>query len=247
MPQFQPPSAPIPPHLRTAADDSDDEENTADNDAALRRTVVQDATGPPGMDGMDEMMDLAMPYGMGMHVRPRPMPGGAGAGGAGAGGDDDDATERAFLEAAMKESLDAPQPSMADEDDPLLAEAIQASLRAADDDADAGAEQDSRSMIERFPALRAQLEAEQRAAAGGGGHDGMAAAMAAAMGGDFDDFAPSSQTWQPPAPASPGTLEARRVRQEQVSACALSFCAAACVLLLHHVYHMRQHTSLTSP
>jgi len=136
---------------------------------------------------------------------------------------------------------------MADEDDPLLAEAIQASLRAADDDADAGAEQDSRSMIERFPALRAQLEAEQRAAAGGGGHDGMAAAMAAAMGGDFDDFAPSSQTWQPPAPASPGTLEARRVRQEQVSACALSFCAAACVLLLHHVYHMRQHTSLTSP
>ena len=105
MPQFQPPSAPIPPHLRTAADDSDDDENTADNDAAVRRTVAQDATGPPGMDGMDEMMDLAMPHGMGMHARPRPMPGGAGAGGAGAGGDDEDATERAFLEAAMKESL----------------------------------------------------------------------------------------------------------------------------------------------
>lgn len=119
----------------------------------------------------------------------------------------------------MKESLDAPQPAMDDEDDPLLAEAIQASLRGADADADAdgaaGAQEDTRSMIERFPALKAQLEAEQRAAAGGGGQEGMAAAMAAAMAGDFD-FAPqSSQPWQPPAPASPGTLEARRVREEQ--------------------------------
>ena len=55
------------------------------------------------------------------------------------------------------------QPAMADEDDPLLAEALAASLR---DGAGAeggggagggGTEEDTRSMIERFPALRAQV------------------------------------------------------------------------------------------
>jgi hypothetical protein len=44
----------------------------------------------------------------------RGLGGGAG-GGCSAGPGDDDDTDRAFLEAAMKESLDAPQPAMADE------------------------------------------------------------------------------------------------------------------------------------
>ena len=52
------------------------------------------------------------------------------------------------------------------QDDPLLAEAIQASLRDAGTDGGAGAggggsdrtEEDTRSMLERFPALKAQVE-----------------------------------------------------------------------------------------
>jgi len=121
----------------------------------------------------------------------------------------------------MKESLDAPQPAMGDEDDPLLAEAIQASLRDAGTDGGAGAggggsdrtEEDTRSMLERFPALKAQLAAEQRAAEGGG-DAGMAAAMAAAMS-EFEFDEQGARPWQPPPPPSPGTLEARRVREEQ--------------------------------
>jgi molybdenum-dependent DNA-binding transcriptional regulator ModE len=52
---------------------------------------------------------------------------------------------------------------MADEDDPLLAEALAASLResaSADGGSGgggAGMEEDTRSMIERFPALKAQV------------------------------------------------------------------------------------------
>ena len=69
-------------------------------------------------------------------------------------------------QAAMKESLDAPQPAMADEDDPLLAEAIRASLVETEGGAEGGAEGATDAveppLIQRFPALKAQLEAEQR-------------------------------------------------------------------------------------
>ena len=130
-------------------------------------------------------------------------------------------------QAAMKESLDAPQPAMADEDDPLLAEAIRASLVETEGGAEGGAEGATDavepSLIQRFPALKAQLEAEQRAAGGiGAGMTGdgvdadaaMAAAMAAAAGFDFEEDG-RDRGWQPPAPPSPATLEARRVREEQ--------------------------------
>ena len=144
-------------------------------------------------------------------------------------------------QAAMKESLDAPQPAMADEDDPLLAEAIRASLVETEGGAEGGAEGATDAveppLIQRFPALKAQLEAEQRAAGGiGAGMTGMtedgvdadaamAAAMAAAAGFDFEEDGAfgdgRDRGWQPPAPPSPATLEARRVREEQD---AVSFC-----------------------
>ena len=128
----------------------------------------------------------------------------------------------------MKESLDAPQPAMADEDDPLLAEAIRASLVETEGGAEGGAEGATDavepSLIQRFPALKAQLEAEQRAAGGiGAGMTGDGvdadAAMAAAAGFDFEEDGAfgdgRDRGWQPPAPPSPATLEARRVREEQ--------------------------------
>ena len=230
-PQFRPPSAPIPPHLRTSSG-SDDDDDLEDADADLRRLMQLSAAEGRGVSAEDarlqevvnasraamqgDMPDWGAPHSAGMAGR-REVGAGSDAGGA-----EDDATDRAFLEAALKESLDAPQPAMGDEDDPLLAEAIQASLRegASGDAAGAGggasAQEDTRSMIERFPALKAQLEAEQRAAAGvGGGNDATAAAMAAAMAGmgDFDFDAGGSRG--PPPPPSPGTLEARRVREEQ--------------------------------
>ena len=122
--QFRPTSAPIPQHHRTGGairHDSDEE--------------TFDAFDAPPRDHMMDFGGSALPHGqgMGMGIGMRGLGGGAG-GGRSAGPGDDDDTDRAFLEAAMKESLDPPQPAMADEDDPLLAEAIQASLREAGGD-----------------------------------------------------------------------------------------------------------------
>jgi hypothetical protein len=120
-PQFRPPTAPIPPHLRASSGSEDDEDTADAADVELRRMMQLSAAEGRGLSAEearlqevvnasrsampDPMQDLGLPHGAGM-ARLRAE--GAGAG-AGAGVGDDDATDAAFLEAALKESLDAPQ------------------------------------------------------------------------------------------------------------------------------------------
>ena len=144
-------------------------------------------------------------------------------------GDDDEA---AFMEAAIMASLEQAQPAADDEDDPLLAQALKASLETdATDPAAAAAASGP-----LFPHLRAQQEAEARAAArlqaGGGaafgpgdyeplsfagagagvaGFPGAADFPAEFLYDDDDIGAPPP----PPRPVSEHTLESRRLRQDQ--------------------------------
>ena len=101
--------------------------------------------------------------------------------------------EQAFLEAAIKESLEQPQPAADDDDDPLLAEAMRASM-AQDANAPEGAAPGG-ALADRFPHLRAQQEAEEQR---------LAAAAAAA-----------ARRSAPGLPASGEVLESRMMREEQ--------------------------------
>jgi hypothetical protein len=139
-------------------------------------------------------------------------------------GDDEEA---AFIEAAIMASLEQAQPAASDEDDPLLAQALKASLEADTDPAAAAAAAAAAATAgPLFPHLRAQQEAEARAAtrqrnegAGFAPGDfdpalfgGGAAGLPDGFFFDEGDDAPLPLQQRQP---SERTLENRRLRQDQ--------------------------------
>ena len=194
-----------------------------DDDLELQRCLALSAAGEfEGLQNQDFVRSTSPTASIRSAVPappPRPPP-------ATAAADDEDA---AFMEAAIMASLEQPQPADSDEDDPLLAQALKASLEADSDPATAAASA-AAAAGPLFPHLRAQQEAEERAAArqraegagfGPGDFDpalfgGAAGGLLPEAGFFFDDEAdgappPQQQQRQP----SERTLESRRLRQDQ--------------------------------
>ena len=106
--------------------------------------------------------------------------GGGVGGGIGRGGLDQD-DEAAFMEAAIRESLGQAQPSNDDDDDPLLAEALKASMEEVQGVA-------SSEIDDQFPNLRRQAHAESGGGGRGGGPIGSPGGVAIPPGVDAESI-----------------------------------------------------------
>eukprot|EP00960_Hanusia_phi_P054963 762822-Hanusia_phi.AAC.16 len=208
-PPFRPPAQPVPPHLLRGVQNVTDEEDDG-LDHAMRLSAAQRRQDLES----DAQVESVLQSSVGMTGRNQETDHDH--------SDGEDATEQAFIEAAIKASLEHPQPGLDGDDDPLLAEALHASL--AKDEGEES-KRSIPSIEERFPQLRAQELAQhlkqiidqKRAHEAQFVPDTFSESRAAGIPENLRRFMDVGDDFGAPKynPPSPSTMEARRVREEQ--------------------------------
>uniref|UniRef100_A0A7S0HVD8 UBX domain-containing protein n=1 Tax=Hanusia phi TaxID=3032 RepID=A0A7S0HVD8_9CRYP len=200
-PPFRPPAQPVPPHLLRGVQNVTDEEDDG-LDHAMRLSAAQRRQDLES----DAQVESVLQSSVGMTGRNQETDHDH--------SDGEDATEQAFIEAAIKASLEHPQPGLDGDDDPLLAEALHASL--AKDEGEES-KRSIPSIEERFPQLRAQELAQKRAHEAQFVPDTFSESRAAGIPENLRRFMDVDDDFGAPKynPPSPSTMEARRVREEQ--------------------------------